>query len=146
MASYIDNVVDDFFWVYMGGMDRARGYTYYTLGGRAGALASATWRFPIWRRINRQMSWLTFKDIYGALFFEVGNAWDDEGFETQGYKRTAGYQLRLNLGSYYAYPTAISFTGAYGMDKAVFINPLFPENSVVNDPRWRYYFTMGFQF
>ncbi|MCH7548228.1 MAG: hypothetical protein IH969_01610 [Candidatus Krumholzibacteriota bacterium] len=146
MTSVIDNVVDDFFWVYMGGMDRARGYTYYTLGGRAGALASATWRFPIWRGINRQLSWLTFKDIYGGVFFGIVNAWDDGGFPVQGYKRTAGYELRLNLGSFYAYPTTISFTGAYGLDSVVFVNPLFPENSVLNEPRWLYYFTMGFTF
>jgi Tol biopolymer transport system component len=146
MASYIDNVVDDFFWVYMGGMDGLRGYTYYTLGGRAGALASLTWRFPIWRRINRQLSWLTFKDIYGGAFFEIANAWDDEGIELQGYKRAAGYELRLNMGSFYSYPTTIGLTGAYALDKAVFYNPLFPDNTIVNDPRWQYYFIMGFMF
>ena len=46
-ASIIDKHVDDFFWVYMGGMDRLRGYTYYAIGGRKGAMLSATYRFPI---------------------------------------------------------------------------------------------------
>ncbi len=146
MTSFIDANVDDFFWVYMGGLDGIRGYTFYTIGGRAGALASATWRFPVWRRINKQFSWLTLKDIYGGVFFEVANAWDKDGFEFDGYKRAAGYEVRLNMGSFYAYPTTIGLTGAYGLDRAVFNNPLFPENSVVHDPRWRYYFTMGFTF
>jgi outer membrane protein assembly factor BamA len=146
MASYIDNVVDDFFWVYLGGMDGLRGYTYYTIGGRAGALASLTWRFPIWRRINRQLSWLSLRDIYGGAFFEIANAWNNEGVELEAYKRAAGYELRLNLGSFYAYPTTIGFTGAYALDEAVFNTPLFPENTVVNEPRWQYYFTMGFVF
>jgi hypothetical protein len=37
-------------------------------------------------------------------------------------------------------------TGAYALDKAVFYNPLFPDNTIVNDPRWQYYFIMGFMF
>ena len=145
-GSYIDNNVDDFFWIYMGGMDGLRGYTFYALGGRAGAMASAAYRFPILRRVNRQLSFLTIKDIYGAAFFEVGNAWDDEGFETSGYKRSAGYELRLNLGSFYAYPTAVQFVGAYAIDEAEYIDPLFEENSVLYDPQWRYYWTIGFFF
>ena len=101
---------------------------------------------PIWRSINRQLSWLTFKDIYGGAFFGIVNTWNDGGFPVQGYKRTAGYELRLNMGSFYAYPTTISFTGAYGLDSVVFVNPLFPENSILNEPRWLYYFAMGFTF
>jgi len=146
MTSYIDNDVDDFFWVYMGGLDGNRGYTFYTQGGRAGMLGSATWRFPIWRRINKQFSWLTFKDLYGAVFLEGANTWNHSGYQFNGFLRTAGYEARLNMGSFYAYPTTISFMGAYGMDRAVFVNPLFPQNSVINDPRWRYYFLMGFTF
>jgi len=145
-ASYIDHVVDDFFWVYMGGMDGIRGYTYYTLGGRAGALGSATWRFPIKRRINRQIAWLTLKDIYGGIFFEAANAWPNAKVGVNDFKRSVGGELRLNMGSFYAYPTTVMFSAAYALDSAEFRNPLFPDNTVLNDPQWRYYFTMGFTF
>jgi len=145
LGEYIDKKVDDFFWSYIGGMDGIRGYTFFTLGGRGAALASATYRFPIWRRINKQLSWLTFKDIYGGAFFEIANAWDHAGFEDQAYKRSAGYELRLNLGSFYVYPTTVSITGAYALDEAIFRNPLF-DIEVVHEPQWRHYMTLGFTF
>jgi Tol biopolymer transport system component len=152
MASLIDREVDDFFWVYMGGMDRLRAYTYYAIGGRKGALASATYRFPILRRVNRQASWLTFKDLYGGVFYEVGSAWnhgnlpgDDPGLG-RDYYSTVGGELRFNLGSFYNYPTAVNFTAAYALDGAVYRNPVFNVPDVVYDPQWRYYLVMGFTF
>jgi len=146
MASLIDKNVDDFFWVYMGGMDRLRGYTYYAIGGRKGALASATYRFPILRRVNRQASWLTFKDLYGGVFVEAANAWN--GDEIPGdYYSTVGGELRLNLGSFYMYPTTVNFTAARALDRAVYVNPVFADAPpVVYDPQWRYYVVMGFTF
>ncbi len=146
-ASYIDDVVDDFFWVYMGGLDGIRGYTYYTIGGRAGALASATWRFPIRRRINRQVGWISVKDVYGGLFVAAANAWADPAkARVRGAKRSAGGELRFNLGSFYAYPTTLEVSAAYALDSATFVNPLFADNAVRNDPQWRYYLTLGFTF
>ncbi len=146
-GAYIDDVVDDFFWVYMGGLDGIRGYTYYTIGGRAGALVSATWRFPIRRRINRQLAWITLKDVYGGVFAAAANAWADPAkARVRGARRSVGGELRLNLGSFYAYPMAVDFTAAYALDAATFVNPLFPDNAVRNDPQWRYYLTVGFTF
>ena len=94
----------------------------------------------------KDLSELMVDLAYGAVFFEGANTWNKEGYQFNGYLRTVGYEARLNMGSFYAYPTTIAFIGAYGMDQAIFVNPLFPENSVVNDPRWRYYFLMGFRF
>jgi outer membrane protein assembly factor BamA len=146
MASIIDANVDDFFWVYMGGMDRLRGYTYYAIGGRKGALASATYRFPILRRVNRQASWLTFKDLYGGVFFEAANAWNGDDIPG-AYYSTVGGELRLNLGSFYNYPTTVNFTAAYALDKAVYVNPIFADAPpVIYDPQWRYYVVVGFTF
>jgi outer membrane protein assembly factor BamA len=145
MASLIDKEVDDFFWVYMGGMDRLRGYTYYAIGGRKGAMASLTYRFPILRRQNRQMSWLTFKDLYGGVFYEIGSAWNSDRTPDNTYS-SAGGELRLNLGSFYSYPTAINFSAAYAIDDAVYRNPVFNVPDVVYDPQWRYYLVVGFTF
>jgi hypothetical protein len=152
MASVIDREVDDFFWVYMGGMDRLRGYTYYAIGGRKGALASATYRFPIMQRRNKQMSWLTFKDLYGGVFYEIGSAWNDGNLPSddpalgRDYYSTVGGELRFNLGSFYNYPTTINVTGAYALDDAVYRNPVFNVPDVVYDPQWRFYLVMGFTF
>jgi outer membrane protein assembly factor BamA len=152
MASIIDKNVDDFFWVYMGGMDRLRGYTYYAIGGRKGAMLSATYRFPILRRINQQMSWLTLKDIYGGIFYEVGSAWNNGNLPSddpalgKDYYSTVGGEMRVNLGSFYSYPTAINVTAAYALDNAVYQNPLSNVLNVVYDPQWRFYLVMGFTF
>ncbi|HXV14822.1 MAG TPA: hypothetical protein VEC56_11510 [Candidatus Krumholzibacteria bacterium] len=151
-GSVIDRNVDDFFWVYMGGMDRLRGYTYYAIGGRKGALASATYRFPIWRRINKQASWLTFKDIYGGIFYEVASAWnsgnlpsDDPTLE-KDYYSNVGVELRLNMGSFYSYPTTVNVAGAYALEEARYVNPVFDVPVVEYDPQWRVYLNLGFGF
>jgi Tol biopolymer transport system component len=152
MGSVIDKNVDDFFWVYMGGMDRLRGYTYYAIGGRKGALASATYRFPIWRRINKEASWLTFKDIYGGVFYDVGSAWNEGNIPSDDpallndYYSTVGGELRLNMGSFYAYPTTVNVAAAYALDAAKYVNPIFDVPEVDYDAQWRVYLNIGFGF
>jgi len=143
-GSFIDRDVDDFFWVYMGGMDGIRGYTYYSIGGRQGALASATYRFPILRRINKQLSWLSFRDVYGGVFFEAGKAWENH-LDFDGLKRSVGGELRLMLGSYYSYPTAIQFVAARSLDWAVYQVPVTNAETLY-EPQWRYYLQVGFTF
>lgn len=142
----IDHKVDDFFYIYMGGLDGIRGYTYYSIGGRRGVLGSVTYRFPIWRHINRQFLHLTFKDIYGGAFFESANAWNKAELRDYGYKKSAGYEVRLNMGSFYAYPTTVNFVSAYPLDDAVFFNPSIINRPIVNEKKWRYYVTVGFTF
>ncbi len=151
-GSVIDKNVDDFFWVYMGGMDRLRGYTYYSIGGRKGVMASATYRFPIWRRINTQASWLTFKDVYGGIFYEVASAWNqgnlpsDDPTVDKDYYANVGAELRLNMGSFYSYPTTVNVAAAYALDDATYVNPVFDVPVVEYDPQWRVYLNLGFGF
>jgi hypothetical protein len=151
-GSVIDKNVDDFFWVYMGGMDRLRGYTFYSIGGRKGALASATYRFPIWRQINQQASWLTFKDIYGGVFYEVASAWNtgnlpsDDPALTSDYYSNVGVELRFNMGSFYSYPATVNTVAAYALDNAKYVNPIFDVPEVDYDPQWRFYLNIGFGF
>jgi Tol biopolymer transport system component len=147
-ASYIDRRVDDFFWVYLGGMDGIRGYTYYSIGGQRAALASGTYRFPLLRNIGKQLSWLSLRDVYGGLFFEAAKSWRNHN-EAMGVSNdiytSAGAELRIRLASWYAYPTAINFTAARSLDTSVFFIPTF---DLINyhEPQWRYYLTLGFIF
>jgi hypothetical protein len=92
------------------------------------------------------LSWLTFKDIYGAVFFEAASAWQGPASTNNKVYRSAGGELRLNMGSFYSYPTTLSVTGAYAMDKAVYKNPIASVAPVDYDPQWRYYVVMGFSF
>ena len=126
-------------------MDGIRGYSYYSIGGRKGAIAGATYRFPIWRRIGKQWSWLTLRDIYGGAFFEAANAWKNH-FDAEEIRKSAGLELRLQLGSYYTYPTAINFVAARSLDRSSVVLPAFDNVEIVNEPQWRYYLTLGFMF
>ena len=115
-------------------------------GGRRGLLGSATYRFPIWRHINKQFLHVMFKDLYGGVFFEAANAWNETELKTSDYKKSIGGELRLNLGSYYSYPTTISYTTAYGLDEVIFVNPVFTTEPIIQGKNWRHYFLVGFTF
>ena len=149
-GSVLDEAVDDFFWVYMGGRDYIRGYTFYSIGGRKGALASLTYRFPLLRNIDKQLLQLSFRHVYGSVFVDYGNAWAESGFQLSNWKTSAGYELRASMGSYYVFPTSISLMAAYAFDP---IRTALREDTderipivFVQDPGWTYYFTLGFAF
>jgi len=148
-GSVIDNDVDSFFWVFMGGRDGIRGYNYYSIGGRKGALASVTYRFPIIRNIDRQFLSTYFRDAYGSVFYEAATSWDGlprfPGEEL--WKDSAGWELRFSLGSYYVFPTAVSIIGAYSFDPTFFVDPGFGLiRPIRQEPGWTYYLTVGFGF
>lgn len=144
-GSVIDSDVNDFFWFYVGGRDGIRGYTYYTIGGRKGAMGSVAYRFPIWRNINQQLLSLYFRDLYGGVFFEAANAWNGVRTQENEFKKAVGYELRLALGSYYVFPTAVSFVSAYAFDPVTFELPGFL-TTITQEKGWSYYFTVGFGF
>jgi Tol biopolymer transport system component len=148
LGSYIDRRVDDFFWVYLGGMDGIRGYTYYSIGGQRAALASGTYRFPILRNIGKQLSWISLRDIYGGVFFEGAKSWRNHN-EAMGVSNdiytSVGGELRVQMNSFYAYPTAISLTAARSLDRSAFFLPAF-DLLTFHEPQWRYYLTVGFIF
>lgn len=147
-ASVIDRTVDDFFWTYAGGRDGIRGYTYYSIGGRKTALASLTYRFPIWRNIDEQFLHLYFRDLYGSVFFEAADAWNSGGLKTKGYKHSAGVELRLSLGSFYLYPATFSWVAAYSLDPVENVLYGFSALPVVirQEKAWTHYFSLGFGF
>ena len=147
-GSWIDRDVNDFFWVYMGGMDGIRGYSYFSIGGRKGALGSLTYRFPLWPDINKQIMWLYFRDIYVGVFGEAANAWESETFQTEYWKYSSGYEVRMSLGSFYVFPTALSFVGAYAFQDALLVGRSFGdlEFFIAQPKGWSYYFQATFTF
>ena len=108
---------------------------------------SFTYRFPILQNIDRQLALFYLRDIYGGIFFEAGNAFES-GFNGPTYKKSLGYEVRMRLGSYYIFPTAISFAAAYAFDPVAFLDPGIAGVPVlkVQQPGFSYYFTLGFQF
>ncbi|MCC6477080.1 PD40 domain-containing protein, partial [bacterium] len=141
-GGFIDDVVDPFFYQYAGGLPGMRGYSFYSLGGTRTAVGSLAYRFPIVKRTATSLWPLSLNRVYGSLFSDVGDAWVGD-YEDRTPKTDIGAGLRLQMHSFYAYPTALSFDVAYGLD----------EFSVVEDGvttgyghELRYYLTILFDF
>lgn len=107
---------DDFFNDYFGGLIGARGYPFYAVGGTKGFWLNAGYTFPLYTRFKRQIGWLTPDKLYGRVYADAALGWDDwNGFgET---RKDAGAELRLSLGSFYLFPTALFVSSTYGFDQ-----------------------------
>jgi outer membrane protein assembly factor BamA len=119
-----------------------RGYSYYSLGGERVGVATATYRFPLVRNAGWNLWPLTMNRLYGSLFTDVGNAWRGR-LKTNELKTDIGAGLRLQLHSFYAYPTAIALDVAYGLDRFA-----VKEDNARTDygHEIRYYLTVLFDF
>ncbi|HWN83395.1 MAG TPA: hypothetical protein VNM87_14960, partial [Candidatus Udaeobacter sp.] len=136
-GGYIENAsVDDFFWFAGGSEPGLRGYTYWSLQGRKLGIGSATYRFPIVARWNRAINQITLHRLYGSVFYDAGNTWNDHGLvglSTNRLKQDAGFDLRLDTTSFYSFPAALTLMGAYGFSE--------PE-----EEGWRWYSSLLFSF
>lgn len=138
--------IDDFFYLYLGSRDGLRGYSYYSVGGAKNAMARATWRFPLVPSIERQLPVFYLKSLYGALFAEAGKAWNENTFDLRGNLKDVGYELRLDGFTFFSYPLAVTFIGAYGLDTIEYLDP-FSETVVFEEGKeWRYYGSVLFSF
>jgi outer membrane translocation and assembly module TamA len=138
----IDKHVDPFFHLYAGGLPGMRGYSFYSLGGERTAVGTLTYRFPLARHAALNLWPLSLNRVYGQLFADVGNAWTGD-FESADLKKDIGAGLRMQLHSFYSYPTAISFDLAYGLDKFSVIED---ESKTDYGGELRYYLTLLFDF
>lgn len=138
--------IDDFFYLYLGSRDGLRGYSYYSIGGTKNAMARLTYRFPIWRKIDYQLPGLYFQSIYAAVFAEAGKAWNENTFDIEDPQIGAGYELRVNGFTFFSYPLAVSFMGAYGFDMVEYGDPFITELSFTEGQAWRYYGSVLFSF
>ena len=134
---------DDFFDFYVGGLIGMRGYPYYALGGNEVATLNVTYRFPILEEIDVRVLHLTFSRLYGSLFGDFGNAWNGTQTKLRDFKSDAGFEVRLETWSFYAYPTRIFFAGAYGFNH---FTQIINEESFTYGKEWRFYFGVLFDF
>ncbi|MBN1163291.1 MAG: PD40 domain-containing protein [Candidatus Krumholzibacteriota bacterium] len=141
-----DKKLDDFYYLFLGSRDGMRGYTYFGLGGNQIGMARLTYRFPIWRNINRQVYSLYFGSLYGGLFTEAGKAWTEDYFNYNGNQKDIGFELRLKGFSFYNYPLAVSLEGAYGFNQVRYDDPFDTGLSFIEGKEWRYYGMVFFNF
>ena len=93
-----------------------RGYEANALSGNHFALGSVEYRFPIWypQRGYRKLSTF-FESLTGALFYDVGNAWDED-LEWDEFKHGVGGEVRLNVVIKNAIPLTFRMGYAQGLD------------------------------
>lgn len=108
--------VDSFYNDYIGGLIGARGYPFYAIGGNKAALLNVSYQFPIIQRFTRQIAWLTPDKLYGRVYADAATAWSGATSNAK-VRKDMGAELRLSLGSFYIFPTAIFVSGTYGFDR-----------------------------
>jgi outer membrane protein assembly factor BamA len=135
--------VDNFFDYYAGGLIGMRGYPYYGLGGNKVATLNVSYRFPISDNLDFRVLQVYFDKLYFSAFGDFGNAWTDSPMSLKDFKRDAGFEVRLETYSFYAYPTRIFFSAAYGFDEfSRDVNRV----RVSYGNEWRLYFGVLFGF
>jgi hypothetical protein len=138
--------INDFFYLYLGGRDGLRGYSYFSMGGTKLALARFTYRFPVWRNINRQAGALHLGSFYAAAFAEAGKAWNENKLDLNGNKKDVGFELRFKGFTFYSFPIAASFEGAYGLNDVNYRDPFNTFAVFYEGHSWRYYGNVLFSF
>lgn len=138
-GGWIDAPVDSFYHFFAGGLVGLKGYTFYGLEGRKMMLGSLTYRFPLWRNINKQILNIYFDKVYLGGFYQYGNAWVEDKLDFNTFKSDAGVQLRLDTFSWYFFPTRIFFEAAYPFQEHY-------NNGVFYPREWKFYFGMLFDF
>ncbi|HEX9614573.1 MAG TPA: biopolymer transporter Tol, partial [Bacteroidota bacterium] len=142
-AGILGKTVDSFFDFYAGGVLGMKGYPFYALGGNTNATANVTYRFPISRTLNFRILQFYFTKLFASAFYDFGNAWSGSMPEWRDWKSDAGFELRLESFSFYAYPTRFFFSGAYGFNE---FEKTFSGVKVGYGKEWRFYFGVLFGF
>ena len=138
-GGYISKEVVDFLYYFGGGLLGMKGYSFYSIEGERKAIGSASLNVPIIKEVNKTLLNLYIRDVYGGLFFQYGNAWLGD-VKLNEFKKTIGYSLRVGTYSFYAFPTAFEFQGAYGIDRFEDVE------GFSHGKEWKYYFTLLFDF
>jgi hypothetical protein len=145
-SSILGHSVDDFFDYYSGGFVGMRGYPFYAIGGNKTVTINTTYRFPIATELNFRILQLYFKKLFGSVFCDIGNAWTGTAPSVYDWKRDVGFELRLETFSFYAYPTRILFSGAYGLDRFSRNIRDINTTTILYGQEWRFYLGVLFGF
>lgn len=108
--------VDGFYDDYVGGLSAARGYPFYALGGNRVVWAQASYFAPLFPDIRRQFLWFYLDKAFVRMYADAAAAWNGKWPGATAIRKDVGVELRLKLGSYYLFPTALFLSATYGMD------------------------------
>ncbi len=111
-----DNV-DTFFHNYLGGMTGIKGYPFYSIQGTKSLMLDFALRIPLFLEKTYNFKWLTFQNSTIAGIFQIGDAWIGRTNSLKDFKRSVGFQWRLDGFSFFNYPTAIELEYHQPLDK-----------------------------
>ncbi|MFA6439593.1 MAG: hypothetical protein WCX28_09810, partial [Bacteriovoracaceae bacterium] len=134
--------VPDFFDFYAGGLVGMKGYPFYSISGNEIATLNVAYRFPIWENMDFRVLQLSFSRLYGEFHADFGNAWSGLP-DIKKFKKDAGFELRVDAFSWYAYPTRIFINGTYGIDSFTYNRR---DITARYGKEWRFYFGILFGF
>ncbi|HSP89234.1 MAG TPA: hypothetical protein VLN45_13950 [Ignavibacteriaceae bacterium] len=142
-GSILGPEVPDFFDFYLGGLIGMKSYPFYAISGNEIAWANLTYRLPLFRNIDARAGHLYLDKIYFSVYGDIGNAWTGEIPEFDSFKKGAGAELRIQMSSYYLFPTSIFLNAAYGFDK---FDRIVNDESISYGKEWQFYGGVLFGF
>jgi hypothetical protein len=138
---------DDFFDFYLGGLIGMKSYPFYSISGNEFAHVNLTYRFPLFENIDARFGHFYIDKIYASVYSDFGNAWNGKSTKLKDFKKGVGGEIRLQLNSFYLFPTSIFFNASYAFDEFLRENS-FTKETIRYGKEWRMYFGIlfGFEF
>ncbi|MFC1477183.1 hypothetical protein ACFL6L_01835 [candidate division KSB1 bacterium] len=138
-GGYIDKNVDDFLYFFAGGLTGLKGYSFYSLEGRKMMIGTVTFRTPVIQKIGVGWGPWYFDKLYASIGYQAGDAWSTRKLSAGNLKTGIDLGLRLDMFSFYTFPTKIGFNAAYGFDR-------FHVANRMEGQTWKYFFTVLFGY
>jgi outer membrane protein assembly factor BamA len=142
-GSILGPAMPDFFDFYLGGLIGMKSYPFYAISGNEIAWANLTYRFPLFKNMDARAGHLYLDKIYFSVYGDIGNAWTGEISELNDFKKGVGAELRVQMSSYYLFPTSLFFNAAYGFDK---FERLVNNETIDYGKEWQFYGGVLFGF
>ena len=143
LGSILGPQVPDFFDFYLGGLIGMKSYPFYAVGGNELAWLNLTYRFPLFRNIDTRLGHLYIDKVFFSVNADIGNAWNGKIPSLSKFKKGVGAELRLQMSSYYLFPTSLFFHAAYSFDK---FTRVINNQNVNYGKEWSFYGGILFDF
>lgn len=129
---------------YLGGLGTLRGYPYFSLSGGKVVYGRATFTFPIFQRIDKELAPFAFDKLYGSIFVETGATGNSARFrdvvkeiDKDKFLTDWGFELRFQMTANYVLPVFGYFQ--FAKPTSDFIRDRVTSARIPVDSR-RYYF------
>jgi len=144
-GSILGHTVPDFFDSYLGGLVGMRAYPFYAISGNEVFWLNLTYRFPLFRNIDTRAGHIYIDKMFMSFYGDIGNAWNGDIPAIKDFKKGAGAEIRIQMNSYYLFPTQVFFNASYGFDR---FEREVRDEMVTYGKEWRFYggILFGFDF